>query len=120
MDCRRSLQQGKGPLGQTSPLKLSLTDLSSGSLFVPTILMIHIYNEVVIYFRVMSGWVGGGLFHVPVFMQIMPGRCRENIVDVRVAYIRKLAFLGDRGPLVTANYSPLFCSYLWGPLDLNP
>ena len=42
------------------------------------------------------------------------------IVDVRVAYIRKLAILGNREPLVTANYSPVLCSYLWGPLDLNP
>ena len=39
---------------------------------------------------------------------------------MRVAYIRKLAFLSNREPLVTANYSPVFCSYLWGPLDLNP
>ena len=43
-----------------------------------------------------------------------------QIVDVRVAYIRKLAILGNREPLVTANYSPVFCSYLLGPLDLNP
>ena len=42
------------------------------------------------------------------------------IVDVRVAYIRKLAILGNRDHLVTANYSPVLCSYLWGPLDLNP
>ena len=42
------------------------------------------------------------------------------IVDVRVAYIRKLAILGDRDHLVTANYSPVLCPYLWGPLDLNP
>ena len=42
------------------------------------------------------------------------------IVDVGVAYIRKLAILGDGNPLVTANYRPVFCSYLWGPLDLNP
>ena len=42
------------------------------------------------------------------------------IVDVRVAYIRKLAILGDRDHIVTANYSPVLCSYLWGPLDLNP
>ena len=41
-------------------------------------------------------------------------------VDVRVAYIRKLAILGDRDHIVTANYSPVLCSYLWGPLDLNP
>ena len=42
------------------------------------------------------------------------------IVDVRVAYIRKLAILGDRNHIVTANYSPVLCSYLWGPLDFNP
>ena len=45
---------------------------------------------------------------------------RWSIVDVRVAFIRKLAILGDRDHLVTANYSPVLCSYLWGPLDLNP
>ena len=43
-----------------------------------------------------------------------------GIVDVRVAYIRKLAFLGDRDHIVTANYNTVFCSYLQGPLDLNP
>ena len=45
------------------------------------------------------------------------------IVDVRVAYIRKLAFLGDRENIVIANYNTVFmvfCSYLWGALDLNP
>ena len=44
----------------------------------------------------------------------------KQIVDVRVTYIRKLAILGNREALVTANYSSVFCSYLWGPLDLNP
>ena len=44
----------------------------------------------------------------------------SRIVDVRVAYIRKLAILGDRDHIVTANYSPVLCSYLWGPFDLNP
>ena len=34
------------------------------------------------------------------------------IVDVRVAYIRKLAILGDRDHIVTANYNTVFCSYL--------
>ena len=42
-----------------------------------------------------------------------------TIVDVRVAYIRKHATLSNREPMVTANYSPVFCSYLWEPLDLN-
>ena len=50
----------------------------------------------------------------------MPSCNCTVIVDVRVAYIRKLAILGDRDHLVTANYSPVLCSYLWGPLDLNP
>ena len=40
-----------------------------------------------------------------------------QIVDVRVAYIKKLAILGNRETLVTANYSPVFFSCLWGPLD---
>ena len=39
------------------------------------------------------------------------------IVDVRVAYIKKLAFLGDRDHLVTANFNRVYCSYLQGPLD---
>ena len=43
-----------------------------------------------------------------------------GIVGVRVAYIKKLAILGDRDHIVTANYSPVLCSYLWGPLDLYP
>ena len=42
------------------------------------------------------------------------------IVDVRVAYIRKLAFLADRDHIVTANYNTVYCSDLQGPLDLNP
>ena len=44
---------------------------------------------------------------------------KEEIVDVRVAYIRKLAFLGDRDHIVTANDNTVYC-YLQGPLDLNP
>ena len=43
-----------------------------------------------------------------------------SIVDVRVAYIRNLAFLGDRDHIVTANDNTVYCSYLQGPLDLNP
>ena len=43
-----------------------------------------------------------------------------SIVDVRAAYIRKLAFLGDKDHIVTANYKTVYCSYLQGPLDLNP
>ena len=43
-----------------------------------------------------------------------------QIVDVRVACIRKLALLGDRDHIVTANYNTVYCSYLKGPLDLNP
>ena len=49
-----------------------------------------------------------------------PAYLSGTIVDVRVAYIRKLAILGDRDHIVTANYSPVLCPYLWGPLDLNP
>ena len=41
------------------------------------------------------------------------------IVDVRVAYIRKLDFLIKREHLVTANYNTVLCSYLSGPLDLK-
>ena len=41
-------------------------------------------------------------------------------MDVSVAYIRKLAFLGNREHMVTANYNTVFCSYLSGTLDLNP
>ena len=41
------------------------------------------------------------------------------VVDVRVAYIRKLAFPGDRDHIVTTNHNTVFCSYLHGPLDLN-
>ena len=44
----------------------------------------------------------------------------SGIVDFRVAYIRKLTSIDNREPMVTANYNPVFCSYLWGPLDLNP
>ena len=44
----------------------------------------------------------------------------HTIVDVGVAYIRKLAFLSNREHMVTAKYSPVFCSSLWGPLNLNP
>ena len=44
----------------------------------------------------------------------------RTIVDVRVAYIRKLDFLSNRYHMVTANYNIVFCSYLWGSLDLNP
>ena len=44
----------------------------------------------------------------------------STIVDVRVAYIRKLAILGDRDHIVTANYSPVLYSYLWGHLTLIP
>ena len=36
------------------------------------------------------------------------------IVDVRVAYMRKFAVLSNREPMVTANYSPVFYSYIWG------
>ena len=41
-------------------------------------------------------------------------------MDVIVAYMRKLSILNNRKPVVTANYSPVFFSYLWGPLDLIP
>ena len=41
-------------------------------------------------------------------------------MDVGVAYIRKLAFLSNREHMVTANYNTVYCSYLQGPLDLNP
>ena len=34
------------------------------------------------------------------------------LVDVGVAYIRKLAFLGDGDHIVTANYNTVYCSYL--------
>ena len=43
-----------------------------------------------------------------------------KIVDVRVAYIRKLAFLGDRDHIVTANYKNSILFLSTGPLDLNP
>ena len=48
---------------------------------------------------------------------------RNAIVDVRVAYARKLDFLSNKYhmvTIVTANYNTIFCSYLRGPLDLNP
>ena len=34
------------------------------------------------------------------------------IGDVRVAYIRKLAFLSNRKHMVTAKYNTVVCSYL--------
>ena len=37
----------------------------------------------------------------------------KGIVDVRVAYMRKLAILSNREPMVTAHYNPVLCSYLW-------
>ena len=43
-----------------------------------------------------------------------------SIVDVRVAYIRMIDFLSDRGHIVTANYNTVFCSYLGGHLTLIP
>ena len=42
--------------------------------------------------------------------------CMSSIVDVGVACIRKCDILSNREPLVSANYSPVLCSYLWGPL----
>ena len=47
-------------------------------------------------------------------MKIGAKFCSPLIVDVRVAYIRKLDVLSNREPLVTANYSPVLYSYLWG------
>ena len=41
------------------------------------------------------------------------------IVDVGVAYKRKLVFLSSRELMVTPNYKTVFCSYLQGSLDLN-
>ena len=41
-------------------------------------------------------------------------KCIFSIVDVRVAYIRKLAILRNREPVVIVNYSPSF-----GALNLN-
>ena len=43
----------------------------------------------------------------------------RGIVDVSVVYIRKLDFLSNRLQMFTANYSPVFCSYFLGPLDLK-
>ena len=56
------------------------------------------------------------LTYVKLYLKIL----HMPIADVRVAYIRNLAILSNRRPIVTADYSPVFCSYLWGPLDLNP
>ena len=61
------------------------------------------------------------LMYLVSFMQVnYKDALRSTIVDVRIAYIRKLAILGNRELMATANYSPVLCSYIWGPLDLNP
>ena len=44
---------------------------------------------------------------------MQPFSTAATIVDMRVTYIRKLAVLANRQPVVTANYSPVICSYLW-------
>ena len=68
-----------------------------------------------------GGWATGG----PTVAATGAGgplvhRCVLSGLDVRVAYIRKLAILSNGEPIVTANLNPVFCSYLWEPFDLNP